>query len=376
MRKYLKYKCPICKREKDELVDTKRVKVFKCSITLGCVGRLFPIKYSETADLIPNAPPVGVENWYSRLQDKPTWFKEISDNLIVLTNGPNSSLFVMVSHDQLDSPSDVVKLTFSMEQASNNDFREYVFNTTLSTEVVSGIEDGISKKVLRYNTNALNPDVLVVYVNGVKLTEGLGDSQYQVNRSSNTIIANTIKFNTPLLGRNRITIIVTKASINKQEVIEFERLMPADKLGAWDSTNYITSNSKKYYIFHHNFENSTLDRNRKMFISKVVITQNGSDVTLPTASCKILLTNGELTTRLDRVLTNYVSCDKISNTESSVFLVNEKNTSKMVVSELLVDSIFPAFTVTEYSVKQLTLTTNIRDSEALSISNKFIRGPH
>ena len=376
MRKYLKYKCPICKREKDELVDTKRVKVLKCAITLGCVGRLFPIKYSETADLIPNAPPAGVENWYSRLQDKPTWYNEISDNLIVLSNGAESSLFVMVSHDLADFSTDVVKLTFSMEQASNNDFREYVFNTTLSTEVVSGIEDGISKKVLRYNTSAINPDVLIVYVNGVKFTEGIDVNQYQINRVSNNIIANTIKFNTPLLGKNKVTIIVTKASTNKQEIVNFTRLTPNDILGAWDNTNYVIHNSKKYYIYYHNFKNSTLDRNRKMFVSKVVVNQNGGDNTVPIASCKILLTNGELITRIDRVLTNYVGCDKISNTECSVFLMDEKNTSKLVTSELLVDSIFPAFTVTEYSVKKLTLTTNVRDSEALSISNKFIRGPH
>lgn len=263
MKRYLRLVCTTCKRSIDKLVDLAHYTPDQCTITLGCEGRLQPVEYRSSAG-IAVAPEMGVTDWRKR-GTTPIDVKTTSSPLIDLFTGELKQLVIGVPSS---SPSATHVVSFEVKNDSPKEYRQYVFRKEGAFTSVSGIESGLEKKALRFSTNAANPDVVEVFVNGVKRERGTGPSDYQLYDGStdSTVPPNTILFNTPISGAGvtQLDVIVSKEQASTTVNLEFKRNTQNESrlnLGAFENISFVerfeNGSWVKYWLFTLDIDSAT-----------------------------------------------------------------------------------------------------------------------
>lgn len=369
MRKYLKYKCSVCARTQDRLVDTKVAEISKCSITLGCSGKLFPVKYSDRGDTIPDAAPSGVQNWYSRF-DVVTSFKDAVASTASLTYGETAELILAAHLPDTVFGTNTVDVVFEISKSENRAFREYIFNTTTKTERVLGAESGVSKKTLRFvSTGALMEDVQV-FVNGVEMYEGVDTNQFTISRNTNTVPSNVVVFNTPLIGANQIRIVVSKRDIPELITISFGKVSAQSELNSsWANVSSVSKGSL-HDIYAFKFTDTNIPIGKTLKIKSVVANKNGVSAQVDLTDCMFMLsTGGEY---IDRCLTVVGGLDILGSSVLNV-VDHGDGVKHLECSEDLLTNLktplIPVLFKPDSLVKTTSASTNINHSSV------YINGP-
>lgn len=374
MRSYLKLKCSVCERMKDELVDTRSIKFPKCSITLGCSGILRPVQYTDNPDVIADAPPTGVQNWYSRFKKitQPTFTE---DQHFPITFGDSAEVIFAIKNQQFSSLDDsfTLKVYFSSPSVETKTFREYIFNTTNQIDRLLGVESGVGKKVLRFSSKSNTPEEISVFRNGEKLFEGVNPENFQIARSNNSIQENAIIFNTPIRGVNQFKIIVSKPVQLRANEIICDRLSQFDSLdGCWDNTESVMYRNEKFFTFIKNFSGVSISAGQVLKITAVELVNGSSSFGIPLNDCFILLSNGP--TQVDRVLTKAVVLGKLPSEDFSLLVSKVDNSVSIGIVESLLSDILPPFVVNAWKKENL-LTESVENQITDTLSSKILIGP-
>lgn len=369
MRTYLRTKCSICNRTKDDMVDTKATKFPKCTITLGCAGVLKPIQYTDRGDTIMDSAPSGTQNWFSRFKTV-TEFTNNQIQSLPISYGSDSEIFFAVKLTDAPLVNDKLKMTFVSDFAEVRPFREYTFNYASAVDKILGVENGQAKKVLRFTT----AEDVKVFKNGVLMTAGLGISQYQISDTDNGLPQNCIIFNQVYKGNNQFKVVVSAPSNKARFVLELtQNSINEGSESCWKNVRTVTYRGDTFYIFCSDFKNAVIPVGKKITIEKLGILRGQTETEISLASVLCLLSGGP--TPIDRVLTMAITADTLSNSQNSITIQNVDGARVMSVSEDVVSSLFPPFNVSTFYAEPLISTSkNTPITDVLE--HNFIIGPN
>lgn len=389
MKKFVELQCSVCKRTKDSLVNLTHYAPDRCTITLNCEGRLGIINYTGDGTSIPSVPPIGLTNWRARGSSLIN-NSGLQDTVLYDTStGAKKQIVIAVSNADLGytlSAQSTFTLNMIAEQQTAKDFRQYTYRKTGIFTVLNGVEDSQAKKVLRYDLTAINPDVVEVYVNGVKRTRGTLPSEYQVyNGSINSAVPpNSVLFNSDIFGLNQIDVIVTKASTISEVSLVFYRAVNDESRrnsGAWEGIAAVKSAAVgQFSLFYCDFaeDGGGLALGIKLRINEqkpsFILNTSGDQPTL-VSNAVILLSRTKLYTQLDRQRSQCVKLSKlVTNTDYLVVkLVDGVRT--LLVTENSATDVFPIFNVIRFAPAVLQTSNLLGNADAVELENTVIIGP-
>lgn len=388
MKRYVQLKCSVCTRTRDSLIDLKYYGTDRCTITLGCEGRLFPVGYTSDGNTLIGVPPTGLTNWYPR-STVPTGTTALQGDVLYDTStGSKRQLILAVNETALGfTPSDAAVLTLNLvaEQQVAKDYRQYVYRKTGSFTVVNGVEDGLSKKVLRYSVTGVNPDLVEVYVDGVKRTRGTGPTEYQLYDGAvgSFVPPNSVLFNSAITGvAPQVDVVVTKAATLSTLSVTMSRMADDDSrvgIGAWEGVDAVKnpSTNVRYALFYADItEIGTTPVDIKLRLDSTPSTLvDGSSVNLNPAWVSILLSRTKVYTELDRQRAMWVPLASLSTNTSYLVIKFLDGERQLLVTEASVTDVFPALEVIRYNTPTLRRTGLTGNSDSAQLDNTIIVGP-
>ena len=296
MKKFLRLTCTTCKRTIDKPVDNVRFAPDKCTITLKCSGRLIPVEYLSNAQITVASQP-NVTDWHQR--DVTPTEKTAAPSEPVLMNtstGSFQQLILGIAFDSDPPPDAIASLTLAVRADTPKNFRSFIFRRDTTFSSVGGVETGREQKTLRFRAYGADPDLVEVYLNGIKLTQGSNPDQFQLcdGTSGSVVPENMVSFNTAvsLPGVNQVDVIVSKRQELAQRVLTFVRNADTPirtKMGAWENVSFferfVAGVWTKHFIFRCDIKDTTLiDLNSIMTpIGNIMLSNPASAVPLTNA---------------------------------------------------------------------------------------------
>jgi hypothetical protein len=381
MKKYVRLYCTVCGRQTDKLVDDSHFSPDKCTITLKCEGRLFPIEYRSNGAII-STPVVGVTDWQQRTTSLTQKSSSSTTSDLTFVNTSTGSLKQVVLALQLASEP-AVGSTFKIKVNERADtpksYRQYVYRIEGSFSSISGVEAGLEKKTLRYSST----DTVEVYLNGVKLVNGTSASGFQLynGSGSNGVPSNTVNFNTPvaLSGVTQVDVIVSPAVSTTQVELKFTRASSIESRagkGAWENVSYVSVFNgaawQKYYLFYLDLANAALKLNT---ILTVESTGTLNSTTLVSASAiKLLLAHAPYT-HIDRHTNIAVPLDSLNfDTQYLKYFVVDGVTVLYVTENSIAPS-YPPMVVTKFNVEKTIQIAVAGVTNQVVVDGAVIVGP-
>ena len=370
MKKYQRLTCTKCRRDIDKLVNITHYSPDSCTITQGCEGRLVPQEYRSSAG-IAISPEVGITDWQfvSRIPGEDKHARATNPALVVspLLNLATGSKNQIVVASPVDGA--VINLQFDGKADSPKAYRAYVFRKEGTFTTIAGVESGLEKKALRFNASGENPDVVEVYLNGVKQEP---DTDYIVADGSNSSAAppNTIVFTETVdqPGIAQVDVIVSKEEVSATYVLEFKRHISDESrrgTGAYENVNsvsaLINSNTwKTYYLY-------TLD------LDLIDVPLN--TILIPKDSEAMILLARRPYTQLDRYTTIVIPLEGMNQEVEYLkyYAVDGLPTLQATQESLL--QIFPPLRLNKFTVERPITAATTGIEEQLVIDGKVITGP-
>ncbi len=390
MKKYLRLSCTVCNRTIDKLVDNTRATPDRCTITLGCQGRLLPVEYRSDGQITP-APQAGVVDWSPRQTSVNTpvpTAQEAAPKLIDTGTGSLQQLVLGVRLNFNPPAGSTASLSLQERVEVPKSFKSFVFRRENEFSTISGVEDGISQKTLKFRVWGPEPDEVEVYLNGVKLQQGTGPNDYQVDDGSPTPPApsNTIKFNTPILpvGTFQVEVIVSKATPVTLRTLTFNRNSDNDSrlsLGAWENVSHV----ERYDDIHgvHNFylftfdvkDNAVLARDTILFTFDTVFV-NAPPVSLPVApSDCIFMLSREPHTKVDRYPDISVYLSELDATRDYLKYSVVDGVLSLSVTDTSIHTNFPPSVLHKFNPEPTVKVAVAGETEQIVVDGKLIVGP-
>jgi hypothetical protein len=370
MKKYQRLKCATCKRDIDKLVDVTHYTPDQCTITLGCEGRLQLLEYRSNAG-IAVAPEVGVTDWRPRgstaAQSKPIQ----EEQLIGLETGELKQLVLAVPFATAPASDAVVELELAVIADAPKAFRQYVFRKEGSFSTISGVESGLEKKALRFTAYGATPDVIEVFVNGVKREQGTDPEDFQVFTGSATGSAppNTIVFNTPIdaPGVTQVDIVVSKEAASSAVTMTFLRnVADGGRSGAYENVSYVDrfmeGNWVRYYLF-------TLD------LDDVTSELKLNSILVPQERDAFFLLARQPYTKVDRYGDIVVALEDLSAERDYIkyYAVDSVTTAR--VTESALTNLYPPLRFGKFAIESTIKTATAGVEEQLVVDGRVIIGP-
>lgn len=384
MKKYVALKCSTCDRQKDQLVDLTHYTPDKCTITLGCEGRLSPIGYTSDSRAQLGVPPSGLVNWYPRGSTISATSSIKQDSLYDTSTGEKHQIVLAVPHQELGfapgSEGSVI-LNLVAEEQTSKDFRQYTYRRSNSFTIINGLEDGLGKKVLRYNITGESPDKVEVYLNGIKQTRG---AQYELYDGTplSAVPLNSILFTTVQTGANtQVDVIVTQEPTQTITTLLFDRMIGDEarvNIGAWEGVSTVSSPALGVYsLMYCDFDEVTppLAFDVKFRFHSVKYKDTPTSAEIPLNGVVLLLSRSKVHTSIDRERSKWI---KISNlrTDTEYFVTKKIDGARaLLVTEKSAVDLFPILDVQRYNDPSLLKTNLGGSADAAELDNQIIVGP-
>jgi hypothetical protein len=338
-------------------------------------------------------PPVGVTNWYARGSTFSSTTATPEPTLVDTSTGSTQQVIVALPYVGSSSPypdTAELRVTLGYQNQTAQSFLQYTYKRSSPFTIVNGVEDGSGKKVLRYNITGLTPDTVVVYINGVKRTQGLSADQYQLytGDSGSPCPPNSIYFNSSITGAsNQVDVVVTKAASASEVSFRFSKLIDDESragTGAWEGVDYVrmfTGTWIGYDLFYFDFSEFTADeqartipRDVKLSVKLVeLITDVVS--TVPTSDVKLLLSREKLHLQLDRIKSSVVPLSTLDGSANWLMCKYVDDVRTLLFTEGAATSVFPPLEVIRFSPDPLVTTGLTGDSDATQLDSNLIIGP-
>lgn len=353
-----------------------------------------PVGYTNNGNTILGIPPTGVSNWFPRGQTLASAVAPVlPDEMYNTSTGSKQQAIICVSEAQhgLFPAGSILTLNLLAEQQTAVNYRQYTFRKSGATSTINGAEDGVEKKVLRYNLAGAIPDQVEVYVNGVKRDRGAGANEYQLFVSGIPgAPPNSIVFNTIVVGTNvQFDIIISKAPTVTNVALQFTRAIDDEGrvgIGAWegvDTVQHITDGyalGETYSIFYCDFSEVTgLPADVKLRINPSTLIDLSSpgqrSASLVPESAAILLSRSGLFTQLDRQRSIWVKLSALTSNTDYLITKLVNGTRMLFVTEASVSPVFPILTVQRFDAARVQQRGLAGNQSAGELDNNFIIGP-
>lgn len=292
MKSYIRLGCTVCKRTTDQLVDNARVTPDKCIITLRCTGRLVPLAYRSSGE-IAVAPQVGLTDWAPRVvtPEATPAFNPAVISLSDTSTGLYQQLVLAVATTTNPAPTSTAQITMSVRADAPKDFRQYTFRFETTFSTVAGVEDGIERKTMRFTAFGSNPDLVEVYLNGVKQESGTAPDQYQIydGTGSSTVPANIVSFNSAVsfIGTTQVDVIVSKVQASTSKLLTFTRNVDNPSrttTGAWENVDslerFIGGSWRRFYLFTYDLRDNLGNYTSDLDINTILVPVGAVSVSL------------------------------------------------------------------------------------------------
>ena len=383
MKKFLRLLCNTCKRDIDKIVDLTHYAPDKCIITQGCEGRLYPLEYRSSAG-IATAPEVGITDWRPRRSTISQEIRLADVELIDLSTGTKNQLVLAARLSAPPINTDTIVLPLKIKTDTPKTYRQYVFRKEGSFSVVSGVESGLEKKTLRFKTFGTSPDMVEVYVNGVKREQGLEPEDYQLDDGSGSspIPANTISFNKSIVlsGITQVDVIVSKEQMSTTSSITFKRNKLDEsriKTGAWENVGsvkrFIAGAFADFYLFTCDLDTAGLTLNTVLTYSGGQIVLSNTQVIL--AEDVLFLIARKPYSILDRYTTLAIPITSMSEKRDYIKYYTADGIRTARAASTLIETIYPPLQVEKFSIENTIKTSLSGVAEQIVIDGKVITGP-
>jgi hypothetical protein len=318
-------------------------------------------------------PPTGLTNWYQRGQQI-TGSSSIQPSELLSTSTGSKGQLVLAVRNKSVGP---CVLELEAENQTAQDYRQYTYRRSGAFTIINGVEDGVNRKVLRYDLTGPTPDQVEVYVNGVKRTAGTGANQYQLYDGSvgSPVPPNSVLFNTQITGTNtQVDIIVRKASATSTVLFTLEHVIDDDSrvgLGSWEGIDYVRKlpSTDQWHLFYLDFDEIVQPINDvKLRVKSVTVAGAGT----PLSDVAILFARSPYTS-LDRERSIWAPLSSLVNGYLVVKL-NDAVKTLMVTATALAE-VFPALVVQRHNEPTFIRTGLSGSDEAVSLDHELVIGP-
>jgi hypothetical protein len=270
------------------------------------------------------------------------------------------------------------------EQQVAKDYRQYTYRKTGSFTVVNGVEDGMAKKVLRYTITGSNPDMVEVYVDGIKRTMGLGAEMYRLydGTPGSPVPPNSVLFNTAITGvAPQVDVIVTKAATLTTLSLVLSRVLDDDSragLGAWEGVDAVKNLTQRWSLFYADVSelgSTPVDIKLRLDANAPSTLTDGSVYTLAPASAAFLLSRTKVYTELDRQRAKHVLLSSLTTNTSYMVIKFIDGERQLLVTEDSATDLYPPYEVLRYNAPVLLRTGLTGNVDSAQLDNLVIIGP-
>lgn len=386
MKKYVRLSCTVCRRTADRLVDNARAVPDRCNITLGCQGRLNPVEYRSDAQITPT-PASGVTDWLPRgtVINPGTAPQQVE--LVDTATGELQQLVLAVP--LASAPSDLATATITVEEKPQTpvDFRSFTYLRDELYGTLSGPEDGAARKVLRFRAWGPDPDTVSVFINGVRIAQGPGPGNFQVDDGTPTPPAppDTVSFNTPILpaGTDQIEVVVSKAPVSTQETLTFFRNIDNDarlNLGAWENVSHLerfdsTAGATSFFLFTFDVKgNATLTRDTVIFPTGDVVVTDGGVTPFPRSRCFFAIARKPFS-KVDRYPDAHIFLDTLDGVEGFMKYRVVNDVLTLEVTAASIGTHFPPTAVRRFNPEGTIRTAVDGTDGASAVDGDIVVGP-
>jgi hypothetical protein len=381
MKKYVRLSCTVCKRATDKLVDDAHYSPDKCTITLKCEGRLFPVQYRSNGEIV-STPVTGVTDWQKRITDVNPKKSSTTTSALTFVNtacGTKKQIVLALQLPAEPAEGSTFKIKVNERSDTPKSYRQYVYRIEGSFSSISGVEAGLEKKTLRY---ALT-DTVDVFLNGVKLANGLGAADFQLynGSGSNGVPSNTVNFNTPvaLPGVTQVDVIVSPAVSTSQVELTFNRAAVVESragTGAWENVSYVSAFNgtawQDFYLFYLDLADAGLKMNTILTVEPSGVLNGTTPVS--SSAIKLLLAHAPYS-QVDRHTNLSVPLDTLNfDTQYLKYFVENKVTVLYVTQNSLSPS-YPPMVVTKFKVEKTIQVAVPGVTDQVVVDGSVIVGP-
>jgi hypothetical protein len=370
------------------LIDLKHYTTDRCTITLGCEGRLFPVGETGDGTSLIGIPPVGVQNWYARGETASGTKTLSAPSLYNTSTGTKNQMIIAISNDDVGFvPDETSTFTLNLvaEQQQAKDFRQYTYRKSGSFTIVNGVESSITKKVLRYTITGINPDIVEVYVDGVKRDRGTGANEFQLYDGTvgSPVPPNSVLFNTMITGvAPQVDVIVTKAATVSTLSLPFTRMINDEarvSLGAWEGVNAVRNQSTGaiWSLFYCDFTEipaTPVDVKLRLDVNTPSILVQGNVIVNVTVA-SILLSNTIVHTSVDRLRGSWAPLSMLSSDNHYLVIKFVSGVRELLITEESISDVFPPLEVLRYTAPALLTKGLLGNIYAAQIDGATIIGP-
>ncbi len=342
---------------------------------------MLPVEYRSNAE-IAIAPASGTVDWYPR-NETPTKSVATSEPSFVNTStGLTQQLVLAVELPSAPAPSATAQLTLNVRADTPKNYRQFTYRFDTAFSTVAGIETGVEKKALRFTAYGANPDLVEVYINGVKQERGIGAEQYQIYVGVNAVVPNSIAFNTPVTvsGTTQVDVIVSKAQALAQNVLTFFKNVdnPArTNTGSWENidsfTRLVDGSWRTFYIFTYDVKNTPDIALNTILVPTGDVAVTGF-VPVPIARCYFMLAREPYST-LDRYPDMSIRLDGLTTERDFLKYHLVEKLATLQATQAAIAAFYPPARLTKFDPEPTIKTTLSGETEQLVIDGKVIVGP-
>lgn len=395
MKNYLRYTCTVCKRTSDKLVDSTHFTPDKCTITYKCTGRLLPVAYRSSGAII-STPEVGIIDWRARgsVIENPANTQSI--NLIDSSCGTTGQIVLAVKATSSPPIWATVKVKLEQKSDTPKNYKQYVYRSETFISTVSGVESGLEKKVLRYSLT----DIVEVYLNGVKLNQGLGDNEFQIYTGTTnvsgdgTIVApvppNTVKLNKTYAvgaspsGITQIDVMVSASSQVSYVDLVFSRNKEDESrknTGVWENVDSVSVYNgtawTNWYLFTLDLADATqLTLNTILTATQDVklLGAGQASIAVPLSNVQILLARKPYSI-LDRYTNAAVPLEAMYNSNNYFKYIAKDNSLVFYITEPAVKAVYPLLKINKFVVEPTIKIPVAGVADQVVLDENVIVGP-
>jgi hypothetical protein len=281
-------------------------------------------------------------------------------------------------------PNATAQLTLNVRADTPKNYRQFTYRFDTSFSTVSGVETAIDKKTLRFTAYGANPDLVEVYLNGVKQEQGTNPDQYQIydGQPTSLIPPNMVSFNTAVTvtGTTQVDVIVSKVQALSQNFLSFFKNVdnPArTTTGAWENvdsfTRYVGGSWKTFYIFTYDVL-STADIALNTILTPTGDVMVTGSISVPLTECYFMLARKPYTT-LDRYPDVSIRLDGLTTDRDFLKYHLVAGVATLEITQTGVVAFYPPARLTKFDPELTIKTATSGVTEQLVIDGKVIIGP-
>lgn len=359
------FKCNVCNRKIEKLVDQKRAPISKCNITYKCRGNLVKVSESDTKTMSGPATEANISNWVPRGQLEATKQTNIANNSdykhsLVNVNSAQDVLSIAADETVVNNINEL-DFVFKVKRLSNAQYVEYFYNRPSNTSLISGQDDSSKRLALRFTS----ADTIQVYLNGVVQDPSAYDRS----------VPGRIVFGQPLTSEsNQIRVLVFKQDASEYVKLRFVRndlsTVISHGTSAWGNVEKIAYPRNATFAVFTCTDVSSIKINTRLHLDRIE-TLNGE---IPPGIGYLLIADAPYSS-YDRNLNNAIHLGFMaSDSEDSRLLIeykkDEKHSPKFYMSTFAVQSIFPPIAILS-KISDDVDTNKVNDSNT-KLANAYI----